>query len=81
MRELWDNDFDPFAAMQELQQNQQTLFNNQRILLERLQEQDQVIATLTSGLQAANSANEILLRDLQTMIEHTKQELTCQNHR
>ena len=65
---MFNTDFDPLKTLEELQTNQQVLFNNDRQLaqgfqmLERkIQEQQEVIDVLIKGLDAANKANQQLL--------------------
>lgn len=65
---MFNTDFDPLKTLEELQTNQQVLFNNDRqlaqgfqMLEQKLQEQQAVIDVLIKGLDAANKANQQLL--------------------
>lgn len=65
---MLDPNFDPLAAMEQLNDNQTVLFNNDRQLASAIedlrtviQNQQAVIDCLQKGLDAANKANELLL--------------------
>lgn len=65
---MFNTDFDPLKTLEQLQENQQVLFNNDRqlaqgfqMLEKKLQEQQEVIDVLIKGLDAANKANQQLM--------------------
>lgn len=65
---MFNTDFDPLKTLEDLAQNQQVLFNNDRqlaqgfqMLEQKLQEQQEVIDVLIKGLDAANKANQQLM--------------------
>ncbi len=65
---MFDNDFDPLEALQQLNTNQEVLFNNDKqlaIAVETLRAeitaQQEVIDVLIKGLNAANKANQQML--------------------
>ena len=65
---MFDNDFDPLEALQQLNTNQEVLFNNDKQLAmaieglrTQVKEQQEVIDVLIKGLDAANKANAQML--------------------
>ena len=65
---MLNNDFDPLEIMQNLNNNQEVLFNNDKQLAmaieglrTQIKEQQAVIDVLIKGLDAANKANQELL--------------------
>jgi hypothetical protein len=68
---VFDNSFDPYDALQilnnnvrGLDQNLATLIAAHNSLAKRVEEQGEVIDVLTKGLNNANAANQILMTDL-----------------
>jgi hypothetical protein len=66
--QMFDRDFDPLEALQQLNTNQEVLFNNDKqlaIAIENLRleikSQQEVIDVLIKGLDAANKANQQML--------------------
>jgi archaellum component FlaC len=65
---MFDPKYDPYQALEELDRNQKILYNNdQEIarsindLLNRLQQQQEIIDRLVKQVESTNRANEILL--------------------
>ncbi len=65
---MLNNDFDPLAQLEQLNTNQQVLFNNDRQLAQAIEglraqinEQKEVIDVLIKGLDVANKANQKML--------------------
>jgi hypothetical protein len=70
-RLMFDQNFDPYDALQllnnnvrGLDQNLAALINAHNLLAKRVEEQSEVIDVLTKGLNNANTANQILMTDL-----------------
>ena len=68
---MFENSFDPYDALQMLNnnvrgldQNLATLIAAHNSLAKRVEEQGEVIDVLTKGLNNANAANQILMTDL-----------------
>lgn len=67
---LFNNDFDPLKTLDELARNQEVLYGNDKQmaaainqLQRRVELQQQTIDLLLKGLDQANKANEVLMRD------------------
>ncbi len=65
---MLDHSFDPLAQLEQLNTNQQVLFNNDRQLAQaieglraQIKEQQEIIDVLIKGLDAANKANQQML--------------------
>lgn len=68
---MFDNSFDPYDALQILNNNVKNLDHNLATLIvahnslaRKVEEQSEVIDVLTKGLNNANQANQILMSDL-----------------
>ncbi len=68
---MLNSDFDPYEILQQLNDNQMTLNNNQsrhaeaiRQIVDRLNQQQQLIDGLVKHLNTSNKANEILIERL-----------------
>lgn len=68
---MFENSFDPYDALQMLNnnvrgldQNLATLIAAHNSLAKRVEEQGEVIDVLTKGLNNANAANQILMSDM-----------------
>jgi hypothetical protein len=73
-------DFDPYAVLQELVENQRVLNDNQFAhaktigqLITQVKQQQQQIDTLLAALDSANRANELMMSALVTDINNTLQ--------
>ena len=58
---MFDNDFDPFEAMINMDNNIKNLIAAHNLLANRVQEQQAVIDVLIKGLDAANKANQLMM--------------------
>lgn len=65
---MFNDDFDPLAALESMKNNQDVLFNNDKQLAMAIEDlrsvvrnQQEVIDVLQRGLDAANKANELML--------------------
>ena len=58
---MFDDKFDPYQALINLDRNMQNVVAAHNLLAERVEQQQQIIDTLIKGLEAANKANEHLL--------------------
>lgn len=58
---MFDNDFDPYSALMNLEANVQKLISAHNLLAREVEMQGEVIDILTKGLEAANKANSQLL--------------------
>lgn len=65
---MFDDNFDPLAALETLKNNQNVLFNNDQQLAVAIEDlravvknQQEIIDILQRGLDAANKANELML--------------------
>lgn len=71
--QVFDNNFDPYQAMMNLDTNLANLIVAHNNLARLVEEQQQTIDILIKGMNAANSANEILMKDaLNNMTEKLK---------
>lgn len=68
---MFDNKFDPFDALEQLQKNQNQLHQNQeqlntnlRIVAGRINEQQKTIETILASLETLNKTNELALQQL-----------------
>ena len=61
---MFNPDFDPLAALQNMNNNLQNLIVAHNLLAKRVEEQGHVIDVLVEGLSRSNSANEILMREM-----------------
>jgi hypothetical protein len=60
-RKMFDNKFDPYQSMIDMDNNIKNLIMAHNLLANRVQEQQAVIDVLIKGLDAANKANQHLL--------------------
>ena len=58
---MFDNKFDPYQSMIDMDNNIKNLIMAHNLLANRVQEQQEVIDVLIKGLDAANKANQHLL--------------------
>ena len=72
---MFNPDFDPLAALQNMNNNLQNLIVAHNLLAKRVEEQGQVIDALTAGLQNSNRANELLLREVAKDIQIKLQDI------
>jgi hypothetical protein len=72
---LFDNNFDPYQAMINMDKNIQALIAAHNLLAKRVEEQGQVIDTLIQGLNNSNKANEHLMREMLTNINEKTKEM------
>jgi hypothetical protein len=72
---VFNPDFDPLAALQNINHNLQNLIVAHNLLAKRVEEQGQVIDVLTAGLQNSNRANELLLREVAKDIQIKLQDI------
>ena len=72
---MFNPDFDPLAALQNMNNNLQNLIVAHNLLAKRVEEQGHVIDTLTAGLQNSNRANELLLREVAKDIQIKLQDI------
>jgi hypothetical protein len=72
---LFDNNFDPYQAMINMDKNIQTLIAAHNTLAKRVEEQGQVIDVLIQGLNNSNKANEHLMREMLTNINEKTKEM------
>jgi hypothetical protein len=71
---MFDNNWDPYQAMINMDKNIQTLIAAHNTLAKRVEEQGHVIDVLVEGLNNSNRANEHLMREMFTNItEKTKE--------
>lgn len=61
---MFDNDFDPFQALMNLDANVKNLIFAHNALAKKVEEQQAVIDVLIKGLEASNRANEHLLLNM-----------------
>ena len=60
-RKMFDNNFDPFEAMINMDNNIKNLIQAHNLLARKVEEQGEVIDVLIKGLNAANKANQQML--------------------
>ena len=72
---LLNTDFDPYQALVNLDKNVQTLIAAHNALAKRVEEQGHVIDVLVEGLTRANTANEILMREMASSIKSKLQDI------
>jgi hypothetical protein len=72
---MFDNNFDPYQAMINMDKNIQTLIAAHNTLAKRVEEQGQVIDVLIQGLNNSNKANEHLMREMLTNINEKTKEM------
>jgi hypothetical protein len=71
--QVFDNNFDPYQAMINIDTNLSNLIKAHNNLARLVEEQQQTIDILVNGMKAANTANEILMKDvLNNMSEKLK---------
>lgn len=58
---MLNNEFDPYQALMNLDQNVQQLIKAHNALAHKVEEQDEIINVLIKGLNAANKANQQML--------------------
>jgi hypothetical protein len=70
---MFDNNFDPYQAMMNLDTNLANLIVAHNNLARLVEEQQQTIDILVNGMKATNTANEMLMKDvLNNMTEKLK---------
>jgi hypothetical protein len=72
---LFDNNFDPYQAMINMDKNIQALITAHNLLAKRVEEQGQVIDVLIQGLNNSNKANEHLMREMLSNITDKTKEM------
>jgi len=72
---MFDNNFDPYQALINMDKNIQTLIAAHNTLAKRVEEQGQVIDVLIQGLNNSNKANEHLMREMLTNINEKTKEM------
>ena len=72
---MFENNFDPYQAMLNMDKNIQALIAAHNLLAKRVEEQGQVIDTLIEGLNNSNRANEHLMREMLTTITDKTKEI------
>jgi C4-dicarboxylate transporter len=72
---MFDNTFDPYQAMINMDKNIQAMITAHNLLAKRVEEQGQVIDTLIQGLNNSNKANELLMREMAQNIQLKLQEV------
>lgn len=84
---MFDHNFDPYEALQDLARNQETLYNNDQnisaainSLQARITEQQKVIDGLVKQVQSTNKANEILLDSFLKEINKSIKDMKWPNH-
>jgi uncharacterized protein YdiU (UPF0061 family) len=84
---MLDPKFDPLEILQTVSKNQmildqniKTLFQENLHLRQELEEQRELINTLLASMQALNTANEQLMRELLNNIKEPKYGQTIGNH-
>jgi hypothetical protein len=60
-RKMFDNEFDPYQSMINMDNNIKNLIAAHNLLARRVEEQQEVIDVLIKGLNAANKANAQML--------------------
>ena len=58
------SDWDPYQALIDIDRNVKQVIKAHNALAQRVEEQGHVIDVLTQGLDSANKANELLMKDL-----------------
>jgi hypothetical protein len=70
---VFDSNFDPYQAMVNLDTNLANLIQAHNNLARLVEQQQETIDILLKGMNAANTANQILMKDaLSTMTEKLK---------
>jgi hypothetical protein len=72
---MFDNNFDPYQSMINMDKNIQALIAAHNALAKRVEEQGHVIDTLIQGLNNSNKANEHLMREMLTNITDKTKEM------
>jgi hypothetical protein len=72
---MFDNNFDPYQSMINMDKNIQALIAAHNALAKRVEEQGHVIDTLIQGLNNSNKANEHLMREMLTTITDKTKEM------
>ena len=72
---MFDNNFDPYQSMINMDKNIQALIAAHNLLAKRVEEQGHVIDVLVEGLSRSNSANEILMREMAESIKSKLQDI------
>ena len=62
----FDNNFDPYEAMINMDRNINNLIQAHNALARLVEEQQEAIDILIKGMNAANTANQILMKDALT---------------
>jgi hypothetical protein len=72
-REMFDQNFDPYEALVNMDRNLNNVIQAHNNLARLVEEQQQAIDVLIKGMNAANKANQILMKDaLTTMNDKLK---------
>jgi len=70
---MFDSNFDPYEAIVNLDRNVNNLIQAHNALARLVEDQQQAIDILIKGMNAANTANQILMKDaLSNMTEKLK---------
>jgi hypothetical protein len=72
---LFDNTFDPYQAMINMDKNIQALITAHNLLAKRVEEQGHTIDILIQGLNNSNKANEHLMREMLSNITDKTKEM------
>lgn len=65
---MFDNNFDPYQSLVNLDTNVQQLIRAHNLLAKRVEEQGHTIDLLIEGLTRSNKANEILMAEMSSTI-------------
>ncbi len=72
---MFDNSFDPYQAMINMDKNIQALITAHNLLAKRVEEQGHTIDILIQGLNNSNKANEHLMREMLSNINEKTKEM------
>jgi hypothetical protein len=72
---MFDNTFDPYQAMINMDKNIQAMITAHNLLAKRVEEQGHVIDILIQGLNNSNKANEHLMREMLSNITDKTKEM------
>jgi hypothetical protein len=72
---MFDNNFDPYQSMINMDKNIQALIAAHNLLAKRVEEQGHTIDILIQGLSNSNKANEHLMREMLTTITDKTKEM------
>jgi len=72
---MFDNNFDPYQSMINMDNNIHNLIKAHNLLAQRVEEQGHTIDILIESLNKSNKANEILMREMATNINSKIKEM------